>query len=218
MKSFTSASLSQALRTLYNSILSRLFLLGERDRGEEVVKETFSISHSQSWVFSYWYHCKRCFFVHSNWQQWIMDFHMDSGSREITDLRPPTWLQWLPTALWIIHKASSNSTASGCSMAPGGSIASGGNMVAALIDHQHQHGFWLQLGPWISTRPQPQQGQDSACGCCALSAPWHRLPSWLTRHDHHVCSIANMSRFPSQQGEQAAWAAAEVVPPLRKAV
>lgn len=136
---------------------------------------------------------------------------------EIIDLRPPTWLQWLPTALWIIHKASSNSTASGCSMAHGGSIASGGNMVAALTDLQHQHGFWLQLGPWISTRPQPQQGQDSASGCCALSAPWHRLPSWLTRHDHHVCSIASMSRFPSQQGEQAAWVAVEVVPPLRKA-
>lgn len=53
MRSFTSASLSQVLRTLYDSILSGLFLLGERGREEEVVKEALAslILNHESSVF-----------------------------------------------------------------------------------------------------------------------------------------------------------------------
>lgn len=217
MKSFASASLSQTLRTLYDSILSRLFLLG-RGAGERKLSQKPSASlilnHESSVIYTTAKEASLSIATGSN-GSWTSTWFLVAA--EITDLRPPTWFQWLPTALWIIHKASSNSTASGCSMAPGGSTASGGNMVAALTDHQHQHGFWLQHGAWTSKWPQPQQGRDSPSGCCTLPVLWHRLPSWLTRHDHHVCSIASLSRFPSQQDEQAAGAAVVVVLPTHKA-
>lgn len=49
-------------------------------RGGAAVTGAFNVSHSQLWVYCYWYHCKKCFFPHSSWNS--RDHDLPHGSMD----------------------------------------------------------------------------------------------------------------------------------------
>lgn len=125
------------------SCLDCFFFCGEGKNGGKVVAEAFCVPHSQLWVFSYPYHCKRSFLILlSKW------WH---GSWTST---------WFPAAAWTMD----------IRMTSGGSLDHRQYTTSGNTDHENehdprpQHGLWNCYAPqqqhrlWKSTWPPRQHG------------------------------------------------------------